>query len=247
MVIRVDARTGHMGAVVAGVEFLHSLVVDENGSLYSELGGNVSRRSPSGKVEWSARNTYWPHAVFAGKLWGSVGCGVKSTDYACIDTSSGALLFESPVVLLEGIVGDETHIYMSGEALTPVPNRCNGGWPLIPGVHSVSSTGSLLWTADVPKGTLMLTDSGGVLVRDGWSLSAVDPSGRIAFTCPMALPPAQNPWLFGPPPVLNGGIWIEAVNSSLLAAYEVPGYELASKGWVAPRGNLRRNGKPLWP
>ena len=84
----------------------------------------------------------------------------------------------------------------------------------------------------------MLTESGGVLVRD--QPLPVDSNADVTFTCPTAIPPQQKHWMHGPQPVLNGDLLIEAVTQSLIAAYEVPGHELATKGWVAPRGNLRR-------
>ena len=91
--ILVDAPTGQIGHIVPAGDSLH-LLVDENGSFYSTRGEYLSRNSPSGVTEWSVRPMHAPRAVFAGRLWASVECGIKSSDEAGIDAASGAFLFE---------------------------------------------------------------------------------------------------------------------------------------------------------
>jgi hypothetical protein len=85
-------------------------------------------------------------------------------------------------------------------------------------------------------------------------LEAVTPSGGLRFSCELPAPGLFDAIAYDGPAALLSDRWVIAARpvcygclkepQPVIQAYDVPGYALAAKGWVAQRGNGQRSGRP---
>jgi hypothetical protein len=223
---------------------------------------SIALERSTGRVLWE--RDWWGHVYFPGtagngELWiTSADCWAPIQQSQLVGASSGATSATvtsqaRPIAFLDGealLVGNNGLTWASPQGVKPPLASAgypywalaSGGRTVVASYNGATELGGSGWSRNFPGyvATGALLADGGTLVTayagdGGATLYGIGPSGADLFQC--ALPGTVS----SASPVR--GLWVAAVKESIVA-FELPGVELAPRGWVTPAGNPLNDHRP---